>query len=163
MTRTTRLLARYIWTRQPTNGSPPPRYLTCRNGKFRTRRQRHKQRTSADDISDRGTAGRSSASKSSAMDRGRSMSFAPWRRLSWSARPKPPPVESRTTQAMAAQPALLKTGCNSSDVEAECVQLLTTVVGNLLRAPWRYPYPVDPVRFDQSLQGGRGLVLDNIS
>src|SRR5665647_1803247 len=40
-----------------------------------------------------------------------------------------------------------------SDVEAERPQLLTPVIGDLVRAPWRHPDPVDPVAGCQALDG----------
>src|SRR6478736_7613146 len=53
-------------------------------------------------------------------------------------------------------------GGAGSEVEAEGAQLLAAVLGDLVRAPRRHPHPVDPVGRDETLEGLRRLVLDNV-
>src|SRR5690606_18626811 len=58
-------------------------------------------------------------------------------------------------------PEIFLTG-TVSDVEADGAQLLAAGVGDLVRAPWRHPDPVDALAGDQALQGLRGLILDDV-
>src|SRR5437773_2577957 len=52
---------------------------------------------------------------------------------------------------------------DGSDVEAERSELLPAILRDLVRAPGRQPYPVDPEAGHQALQRGRGLILDHVS
>ena len=48
------------------------------------------------------------------------------------------------------------------DVEAQGPELLAPVLGDVLRAPWRHPHPVDPEVRHHAVERFGGLVLDDV-